>query len=118
MMRSVRLAPLLLAVTCIACVSRIDVEFDEAEDFSGYRTWAWLPRAQTEPMLSYRRPEPVLEALIVEGIERELDARGFPRAEGQPPDFFVTYHLRVKRELVGRLWRHGFASTPLAPARC
>lgn len=109
MTRVVRLAPLLLAITCVACATRVGVEFDPVEDFSEYRTWDWLPRAEPRSprlFLSERSPlqrDPELEELIVSAIESELESRGFPRADGQPPDFFVTYHVKVQRELVVRM---------------
>ena len=39
-----RYSSFLLLFTAAACAPKIRVDVDPAEDFSGYRYWAWLPR--------------------------------------------------------------------------
>ncbi|MDJ0847753.1 MAG: DUF4136 domain-containing protein [Myxococcota bacterium] len=87
------------AATCIGCAARLGVEFDPAEDFTDYQSWAWLERRS--PTLAVTGADPFgLPELIEEEVERALDERGFVRTrDGEEPDFFVTYHGEVRREL-------------------
>lgn len=100
-----RIAPtvLCLAVIATACTTRVGVEFDRAEDFSGYHTWEWLPRNQ--PALRVRGSSAAgLHDLIVARVEHELTEAGFVPADtgagADPPDFFITYHAEIQREWV------------------
>ena len=89
-----------LATLGPGCAQPVRVSFDAHEDFAAYRTWAWLPPAW--PVLAAsRQVAPELDATLRSAVERELAARGYERAaEGQPPDFFVSYHLDLRRQLV------------------
>jgi hypothetical protein len=98
MKRSPGLAIPFLLAACLACATGATVEFDPQEDFSGYRSWEWLPRA-AETGKGRQPGDPELEALIRGSIERELDARGYLRATADPPDFYVTYHVQTTREV-------------------
>ena len=97
--REARLAFALLAAACLGCATSIRVAFDPQEDFASYRTWAWLPRSW-EVTASESHVDPELDALLRGAIERTLAARGFEQAGDASPDFLVTYHLRLRRELV------------------
>lgn len=81
------------------CATRIQVEFDEREDFSGYRTWSWLPRGWGIAAPG-ERIDRGLHLKLRAAIERELEARGYARATPEEADFFVTYHLSLERQLV------------------
>ena len=97
--RATRFLPVLLAAAGLGCATSVRVVFDPHEDFADYRTWAWL--APSFEVSSRRNHvEPSLDALLREAVERELAARGFERAQEEPPDFLVTYHLRVQLQLV------------------
>src|SRR5262245_4929118 len=97
--RAAGLAFAVLAAACFGCGSTVRVAFDPHEDFTTYRTWAWLPR-NWEVAASKSRVDPELDALLRGAIERELAARGFELAGEGEPDFLVTYHVRLKRQLV------------------
>ena len=99
-MRRVRL-PLLLAAlaTTSGCATSVHVDFDPDEDFSGYRTWAWLQSAWEVPAQG-RAVDPGLDALVRVAIARELAARGYEPAGETAPDVLVTYRLEVRRQLV------------------
>lgn len=92
------LASVLLAAWSAGCASSVGVEFDPAEDFSHYETWQWLPRLEPPLGAPPRRDDPLRET-VAALVERELDSRGYRRAEGDSPDFFVTLHLEVQREV-------------------
>lgn len=93
------LASLLALAGCLGCAAAMRVEFDPREDFARYRSWDWLPTGFAESAAS-RALAPDLEALLRGAIERELAERGFTRAAGATPDFYVSYHADVSIQLV------------------
>ncbi len=98
MKRAVVLA-LLVTALCGGCAAKLGVEFDEGEDFASYESWAWLERKRAAIKLEGVPPDG-LQDLIEREVERALGERGYVRAgEGDEPDFFVTYHARVEREV-------------------
>jgi hypothetical protein len=78
----------------VGCVSTLDVVSDEGEDFASYRTWDWLPRLANRVDAPHAS-EAALDARLARTIERTLAAEGFERDAS--PDFFVTYHLALRR---------------------
>jgi hypothetical protein len=98
MKRASGLSVLFLAAACIACATRVGVEFDPQQDFSRYRTWAWLPPAQ-EAGEARRGDDPELETLVRSRVELELGARGYRRVAQQAPDFYVSYQVEIVREI-------------------
>lgn len=98
MRSAAHLVAILLAGLGVACMTTVQVAFDEGEDFSTYRTWDWQPdRARTvdAPFSDAR----ALDAALARLVEGALRARGFARSR-DPVDFFVAIHLRVEREFV------------------
>jgi hypothetical protein len=94
-----RIGALLLGAACFGCAG-VGVEYDSAEDFSGYRTWAWLPRLETAPD-PYGESREELAAEIEQRTEQALAERGFVRAGDEArADFFVTYHFEIFIEVV------------------
>jgi hypothetical protein len=90
---------LLLGVTCFGCTG-VGVEFDSAEDFSTYRTWAWLPRLEPAPD-PFGAVREDLAAEIALRTEEALAERGFVRVGDEAQaDFFVTYHVEIFTEVV------------------
>lgn len=100
MQRPCRVAmPIVLAALGLAC-AKPSVEVDPSEDFSVYETWEWLPRrADFDPPRQLRSE---LHERVIAQVERELRECGYRRAGGETPDFFVTYHLEIERQLVVR----------------
>lgn len=96
---SLRVASMIVAALVVSCLKPV-VEVDADADFSGYETWAWLPRL--EPLATERQMRPELHELVTAQVERELRARGYRRAASAPPDFFVAYHLEIEAEFVLR----------------
>ncbi len=78
----------------------VDVAFDDAHDFSHYRTWAWNTRAarlDDDP-----DDEPALDRRMSRALESALEERGLvrlSRARGAA-DLLVSYAIRVRREEV------------------
>ncbi len=90
---------LLVVALCGGCAAKLGVEFDEDEDFASYESWAWLERKRAAIRLE-GVPADGIQDLIEKEVERALGERGYVRARvGDEPDFFVTYHARVEREI-------------------
>ncbi len=84
-MRSARCWPAILtAITCLGCAATVGVEFDPAENFSGYESWAWLERRGSQLRVSGASFWG-LHDRIVEEVERALGERGFVQAPGAGP---------------------------------
>lgn len=90
---------LLFLSLLIGCGTPV-IEVAGDEDFSGYETWDWLPRLEPAEADHHDRPE--LRGQIESQVERSLAGRGYRRAEGVVPDFYVTYHLELRSEMVVR----------------
>jgi len=91
------LLALVIAIASGGCVATVNVEMDEREDFSTYRTWTWMPqttpRVKAPPHLA-----PALEVRLGRLIESTLEERGLRRTD-PPADFYVAYHLTVERSV-------------------
>ena len=94
---AVHLAATAVAALSAGCATTVDVTFDDAQDFSHYRTWDWLPRGRNVDAVPGE--EQGLDALTSQLIDQELTGRGLARA-GDKADFLVGYELRVKRYFV------------------
>jgi hypothetical protein len=88
----------LALVAPLACATvNVSVDYDDQEDFTGYKTYAWLPGTPEAT------GDPRLDTLMVhqrvhEGIDRTLAAKGYQKAEAGP-DFWVAYHLSVEKKI-------------------
>jgi hypothetical protein len=95
----------LLALT--GCATRIAVssDHDPAFDFSGYQRFEWLAEKQ-QLTGDVRLDNPTLHQRIRSAIERELERRGYRKAESGG-DFGVGYHLSLtQRHDVSTVQRH------------
>jgi hypothetical protein len=103
-----RLLVAALVVTAVAATgiiaraakTNIRTESDPKFSFAGLRTWAWHPDAAGEVRLAYSSsadPNKVHERVrpvIVEGVTREMAARGFTETADHP-DLYVHYYVLV-----------------------
>lgn len=97
--RWVRAGVLLVAVLWSGCAG-VGVEYDPVEDFSAYRTWAWLPRREPAPAVVADVDEALREE-IERRTEEALAGRGYRRVEDEArADFFVTYHVEIVTEVM------------------
>ena len=76
---------------------RVDVDYDPEEDFSSYRSFAWIP-GRSLPLGEAGAPDPLLDKRIVAAVESTLRDKGFRQDPGDP-DFRVTYHLSVDQKM-------------------
>ena len=92
----------IIAVGVIAHAAKttIKTESDPKFSFAGLRTWDWHPDGPGEVRLAYSSgadPNAVHERVrpvIVEGVTREMAARGFTKATDHP-DLYIHYYVLV-----------------------
>ena len=89
---------LLLALPAAASVS---VDFDEDNDFSGYKTYSWVDGTPAKNDLSHKR--------IVEAIEAQLAAKGLTQTEGKA-DVYVAYHGAVDAQQRLNVSNYGYGT--------
>ena len=90
----------------VGCATKLDVVFDEREDFSRYRSWDWL-RHGVPRVDAPQADAGALDAHLARLIERRLLESGFERA-GDRADFLVTYRLGLRRRAL-------LVNEPMAP---
>lgn len=92
----------LLASLCLlaACAATLQArsDFDSAQDFSRYRSFAWMvadsPIAAPGEQV---RVSPLNRRRIVEAIEAQLTAKGFQKvSDGAAADFVVSYTVGAR----------------------
>jgi len=98
MLRAVHLGAAILASIGVACASAVNVRIDQRKDFAGYCTWNFLSLedGNVRAPLSDARE---LNARLTRAVEVALLEQGFVRVMGRP-DFYVSYFLEVRRQLV------------------
>ena len=85
---------------------KVDLEWNHDTDFSHLRTYAWVP---------YQQPveNPANHVRITRAVERELEAKGFVKAEpASEADVFVEYKAKLEKQVKGTPYEGGAAWTP------
>lgn len=81
----------------VGCVGPVvDVDFDEGEDFSLYRTWSWLPHTTSNLDVPGGKPEE-LDALLAHTIAGHLEQGGLRRVRSREADLLVGYRFSVRQ---------------------
>jgi hypothetical protein len=90
-----------LAATVTVFAVKIETNRDKKFDFSRLKTWDWSPAgpgdvkvwltAQSKSEPAKREYEPV----ILRAAEDALTRRGYTKASGGAPDFFLTYYVLI-----------------------
>ena len=89
-------ASLLVALLVAGCAPiSVNVEYDTQVDFSGYRSWSWLP--EPEATGDPRADSPLLHQRIRRAIEAQLESQGY--AVAADPQIRVGYHLSIEENL-------------------
>jgi hypothetical protein len=84
------------------CASGFQATYDHdpAQDFSGYKTYAWISE---HPMIigaTDRIPSPLLESRIMQAIEDGLSARGYSKApNSESADFALSFTVGSREEI-------------------
>jgi len=89
---------LMLLAGCASTPFTVSSDYDRAIDYSGYETYAWTSEnPMVIPEGSTNRPSPLAERRLMDGIERELDMRGFQRvADASQADFVVGFSVGIR----------------------
>lgn len=89
--RSLLVLALLGAVGCAGF--QVQQDYDPDTDFSGYKTWYWLPPS---PSGDPRVDNDLSNARVQQAVESSLAARGFRRTSTGEGDFGVGYHVLIE----------------------
>ena len=100
MLNGLRFASIFCMIAIVGACSEIQVnqDYDPSTNFGPYRTFAWAP----EPIQKSGDvlvDNPFMDRRIRNAIETTLKSRGYPKAEGDRPDFLVTYQLVVRTQV-------------------
>jgi hypothetical protein len=94
-----RLLGVLLLVTlmsgCSASTLTVTADYDSSEDFSGVKTYAWMPESPHptgDPKVDDNR---LLHVRIRNTVNRELTAKGYVEQPFGASDVLVGYHVTV-----------------------
>ena len=82
----------LLAAPVLA--QKVHIDYDEAADFSKYKTFAWYESSET----SIADSNELMHRKLVELIQNQMQ-RGALRLTDSEPDLYITYHTDEKEEL-------------------
>ena len=76
----------------------IKIEKSPKADFSGYKTYNWIPGVEkrtTDPRLR----DTELDQRVREYVDRELQARGYQKENFTDPDFWVGYYAVIESQV-------------------
>jgi Domain of unknown function (DUF4136) len=87
-------------LSTIAGCSTINVssDYDPKANFSAYRTYSWLARAQ-EPNTDPRLQSSLLHSRIRDAVEAQMASKGFRQEPTAKTDLQVAYHVALKGKL-------------------
>jgi hypothetical protein len=100
---------LLFGAALLACSTvSVDYDYDPSVEFSGFRTYAWLPRPEAtegaDPLLT----SPLLDARIRRSIDFHLAKGGYQKVQDEAPDFQVAYHVGIASKVDVDTIYHGY----------
>jgi hypothetical protein len=98
--RILSLIVLSLTFATIAVAQKTNVDWDRGEDFSQFHTYAWQKSPHPAKGLWDQR--------IVEGVDKQLQAKGLKKVESDP-DVWVVYSnsIRDQKQVVGTGYNMG-----------
>jgi hypothetical protein len=103
MMNTILVLKRLIAVALLVVLGgcsggmEIQTDVDPAADFSGFKTWNWVP-VSAEKTGDPGVDDGVVRTRIQNAVEEELTKRGYLKST-DTPDFLVNYHTAMKDEL-------------------
>lgn len=98
--------------TIAACSSiRVETHYDPNVDFSTYSNFGWLPvpKARTGGL---RINHAALDAVVRAAVNRKLAARGFTTTADREVDFWVVYHVAIRKKLEYSTLPIGYGYSP------
>ena len=93
-LRSIPALTAAIGLAVSGCVGfQVTQDYDPATDFSGYRSWYWLPPS---PSGDPRVDNDLVDARIRRAVEAALSARGYRKTSKGEGDFAVGYHVLIE----------------------
>jgi len=91
---------MLVSIGLISCSVSVKVDYDEKIDFNALKSYEILPadKSKTDDI---RISSPLFATRVTNALVNTLTHRGYIKGESKP-DFYVTYHLRIKQEVESR----------------
>jgi len=68
----------------------VKVDWDKGANFSGYHTYAWTTGTPAK--------NPLMGQRIVDGVDKELAAKGYQQVDTANPDLVVLYHASTSKQ--------------------
>jgi len=99
MNRSIAMVAAGLFALLAGCGPTISVDYDPATDFTGLKTFNWIPVAQERSVETPEGPDPLLHKRIQFVLENQLIANGFIRQPEGTPDFYVGYRMVIDEKV-------------------
>ena len=101
------------ATLLVACSSvKVQTEFDNAANFTAYRTYAYLPRGPGPEQAEAAR-DARLREVVVQSIDKALGAKGFRKVNpDQSPDLLVAVHGFASNRIEVQSYGYSYAATP------
>jgi len=97
------LASSLIWVTACSTFSiSVSTTFEPGTDFSRFKTFAWMPKADSDSVQETIVAETVGH-LIMDDVEKTLTARGYQKASSGTPDFYLAYRGYVQEKVVPKV---------------
>lgn len=99
-MRGLRsLGLVLLFVAFLGCQSiRVNTDWDTTRDFSGFKSYAWLPHPPGNPDHE-RLHNALIDARVREAVNTEMAAKGYRYSTIEGADLLVTYYLGLETKI-------------------
>lgn len=89
----------------------VSTDFDPEASYDRMKTFDWAPQKDHGPRDAMMMNE-IMDRRIQRAIERELEAKGYRRAEGRRPDFLVAFQYSIDQRIevhdYGYGWRRGW----------
>jgi hypothetical protein len=97
-----RLLILVTAVLTAGCATGFQATFDHdpAQDFSGYKTFAWISEHPMTVGRTDRIPNPMLEPRIMSTVEERLGVKGYSKVQdAASADFVLAFTVGSREEV-------------------
>jgi hypothetical protein len=102
----------MLALAIAACGGlKVRAEHDRSADFTGLRTYAWMPDSQETPG-DPRVDNRDVDERIRAAVDRQLAARGYEHGPAESADFWVTYHAALAGDLETQTVNRSYDAAP------
>jgi hypothetical protein len=96
------LACILLAAPLLA--QKVNVDYDKSQDFSKLHTYKWRKSPVFEKDPSLEQKYYVGIQMVMGLVNQQMMAKGFQPADGQDPDFFITFVIGSENRTETQTW--------------